>query len=370
MERKKMLKIEADTLEEAYKNASDTIGCSITELSIEIIQNPSPGVFGFFKKKAIIIATRGGRLQEEIVAKKTYSHRAPREEREEYPREREREEHYEREEYHHSREKEHSHHRKSPRTKDTQHSRSAHYSQDTHHNHESKKHYFEKHEREHEHEEVKHSKHRTKDTHSRKSRRTHELNSTIIPQSFVHDQEDDSYEELDHGSSYTADYDDSYDEKKSSSIQDIAYTIEDELNELFDLTCFDIEAVEVSVYNEETVMVNFKGADAALLIGKEGYRYKALSYMLFNWINSKYDLQVRLEIAEFLQNQEEAVDRYLVNVYATIEQDGRAQTKILDGVLVQIALQKLRDAYPDKYVVIRSTRDGLKYIIVNDYHSN
>ena len=53
-----------------------------------------------------------------------------------------------------------------------------------------------------------------------------------------------------------------------------------------------------------------------------------------------------------------------------IEKDGRAQTKILDGVLIQIALNELRDRYPNKYVAIRSTRDGLKYIIVNDYHSN
>ncbi len=77
-----------------------------------------------------------------------------------------------------------------------------------------------------------------------------------------------------------------------------------------------------------------------------------------------------MEIAEFLKNQEESVARYLTNVYENIEKDGRAQTKILDGVLVQIALKELRERYPDKYVVIRSTKDGLKYIIVNDYHNN
>jgi spoIIIJ-associated protein len=37
---------------------------------------------------------------------------------------------------------------------------------------------------------------------------------------------------------------------------------------------------------------------------------------------------------------------------------------------VQIALKELRNSYPDKYVAIRTTRDGLKYIIVNDYHKN
>ena len=80
-------------------------------------------------------------------------------------------------------------------------------------------------------------------------------------------------------------------------------------------------------------------------------------------------MQLRLEIAEFLQNQEESIGRYLINVYETIDRDGRAQTKILDGVLVQIALKELRAKYPQKYVVIRSTRDGLKYIIINDYNN-
>ena len=63
--------------------------------------------------------------------------------------------------------------------------------------------------------------------------------------------------------------------------------------------------------------------------------------MIFNWINSKYDIQLRLEIAEFLKNQEESVSRYLVNVCENINRDGRAQTKILDGVLVQILLRAL-----------------------------
>ena len=136
------------------------------------------------------------------------------------------------------------------------------------------------------------------------------------------------------------------------------------------MICFDIDKIEVSAYDKETLLVEFKGEDAALLIGKEGYRYKALSYMLFNWINTKYGLQLRLEIAEFLKNQEESVARYLASVYENIDRDGRAQTKILDGVLVQIALKELRERYPEKYVVIRSTKDGLKYIIVNDYHNS
>ena len=200
------------------------------------------------------------------------------------------------------------------------------------------------------------------------------LNDTIMPASFVSDQDDED-DDLMSGLEFTADYDDEFDEKEdeeqsSVDLNELALKIDKEINELFNLTCFDIDKIDVSVYDSETLLVEFKGKDAALLIGKEGYRYKALSYMIFNWINSKYDIQLRLEIAEFLKNQEESISRYLVNVCENIEKDGRAQTKILDGVLVQIALKELREKYPQKYVVIRSTRDGLKYIIVNDYHNS
>jgi len=52
-----MIKIEADTLEEAYKKASDELNCSFTELNYEIVQHPKNGFLGFGKKNAIIIAT-------------------------------------------------------------------------------------------------------------------------------------------------------------------------------------------------------------------------------------------------------------------------------------------------------------------------
>ena len=172
---------------------------------------------------------------------------------------------------------------------------------------------------------------------------------------------------------FTADYEDEEDIKEISNditnAADVAVNVEKEINELFKLTCYSIDKIEVSAYDKETLLVEFKGEDAALLIGKEGYRYKALSYMIFNWINTKYKLQLRLEIAEFLKNQEESVARYLVGVCENVDRDGRAQTKILDGVLVQIALRELRDKYPNKYVAIRSTRDGLKFIIINEYNN-
>ncbi len=277
-----MIKIEAVTLEEAYKDAATALKCSVTEMVVEIVQVPSSGFLGLLKKSAIIVAT------------------------------------------------------------------------------------------------IDKSKIATKEQKSIKIEPIEQtfLNDTILPVSFVSGQDEELQEDLESGLNYTADYDDVYDEdspttrEKRINIDAISKEVQKEINGLFAHICFEIDPIEVSVYDDQTLLIEFRGEDAALLIGKEGYRYKALSYMLFNWINAKYDLQLRLEIAEFLQNQEESIDRYLKGFCESIDKDGRAKTKILDGVLVQIALKELRERYPEKYVVIRSTREGLKYIMVNDYHTN
>lgn len=309
-----MIKIEAVTLEKAYTDAAKALECSVSELKVEIVQVPRDGVLGFFKKSAIIVATAV------VVAPKNETKNSS-----------------------------------MSRVESKSESRVEHKS--------TKK-------------EPKAQIREPKDDTQEQVNQAHRvLKDTIMPISFVSDQDDED-EDLKSGLEYTADYDDEFDESceedstQKSNLAALVHEVEEEINNLFRMTCFSIDKIEVSLYDEQTLLVEFKGEDAALLIGKEGYRYKALSYMIFNWLNSKYDIQLRLEIAEFLKNQEESVGRYLANVYENIERDGRAQTKILDGVLVQIALKELRERYPEKYVVIRSTKDGLKYIIVNDYHSN
>lgn len=261
-----MKKIEAPTLEEAYAKAASEFGCSVTALQVEIVQFPSKGVLGLFKKSAIIVANLPytAFLEEE---------------------------------------------------------------------------------------------------------ETLESNDVIDDETALSEPQelvlgDEFYEQAD-------DFEEIIDleeEYYQLSAQECADEVKEQINILFKDICFDINEIGVSVYDENTLLVEFTGADAALMIGKEGYRYKALSYMLFNWINAVYGMQLRLEIAEFLKNQEESISRYLINVCDIIDQDGRAQTKVLDGVLVQIALKQLRDRYPDRYVAIRSTRDGGKFIIINSYH--
>lgn len=315
-----MKKIEALTLELAYADAASWFNCSVTQLNIEVVQVPSRGFLGLFKKPAIIVVTKHtSSVEEEIVEeepKVVKEVKAPKEEK------------------------------KKPQKK-------------------AKK---------------------VEPVVKKEEKNQTVLNDTIMPASFVSDQDDED-EDLASGLDYTADYDDEYDEVEeeesveeiekeeptaivvSTDMQAIANEVEEKINKLFTLTCFSIEKIEVSAYDAETLLIEFKGNDVALLIGKEGYRYKALSYMIFNWINSSYEVQLRLEIAEFLQNQEESMQRYLESVCENVERSGKAQTKILDGVLLQIALKNLREKYPQKYVVIRSTRDGLKYILIADYYN-
>ncbi|NLY03450.1 MAG: hypothetical protein GXZ15_01195 [Campylobacter sp.] len=137
------------------------------------------------------------------------------------------------------------------------------------------------------------------------------------------------------------------------------------LKDLFAAGYFDIDFIEVSTYDATTILIKLDGKDAALLIGKEGHRYKALSYMLYSWVNHKYGYYIKLEIAQFLQNQEEMIGVYLVDIIEKVQNSGKAQTKPLDGVLVKIALKQLRDKFPDKYVGVRNSKNG-KFIVVNE----
>lgn len=340
-----MIKITSKTLEQAYKDAASSLECSVTELNVEVVQLPSSGIFGIFKKNAIIVATKKTMKQENtsvVKSKEEVEQEIKQEQKPEVKKEHK---------------KEFKQEPKAEIKKEINSDSVAEHNQDIKVNKQKE---FKQ----------EPKKDRKKYKQADKKSEHNILNNTIMPESFVSTQDDEDYDIAD--INFTADYEDEPDEglvQSVPNVHEVAKTVEKEINVLFDLTCFEIDKIDVSAYDEETLLVEFKGKDAALLIGKEGYRYKALSYMIFNWVNTKYQLQLRLEIAEFLKNQEESIGRYLIGVYENIDKDGRTQTKILDGVLVQIALKELRDKYPDKYVAIRSTREGLKFIIINDYHN-
>ena len=279
-----MKKIKAPTLEAAYEEAAKALGCSVTNLKYEVIQHPSSGIFGLFKKEAIIVAS--------CKHPQTRPHAEPLV----------------------SIEKNHILTKQNEKPLDTPAEEST----------PGKKQY--------------------------------------LP-------EEDEIVESFFGSEYL-DEDEGYEAEQEVIVYDeLARLIESQLKELMDLSCFDIDVVEVDV-RDNTALIFIDGEDAALLIGKEGYRYNALSYMLFSWLHTKYELFVKLEIAAFITTQEEMIRNMLKPVIETVQKQGKGKTRFLDGILVQIALEQLREAFPDKYVAVKTGREGKKFVVINDFNKN
>lgn len=174
----------------------------------------------------------------------------------------------------------------------------------------------------------------------------------------------DSFFEVDHHEDKIEEF-----EEETVVYDELALMIEDQLKELLSHSCFDIDVVEVDV-RDNTALIFIDGNDAALLIGKEGYRYNALSYMLFNWLHAKYELFIKLEIAEFLTTQQEMIRNYIKPVIENVEKQGKGKTRFLDGILVQIALEQLRERFPDKYVAVKTGREGKKFVVINEFNNN
>ncbi len=157
--------------------------------------------------------------------------------------------------------------------------------------------------------------------------------------------------------------------KEESHNGDKLHEIKQELKDLFSHLPYKINKVEVSLYEPGVLSINIDGEDSALLIGEKGYRYKALSYLLFNWIHPTYGYSIRLEISTFLQNQEKVMEAQLQSVIMTVHEVGKGQMKAPDGVLTYIALKKLRKAFPNKYVSIKTNLNDEKYIVINDFNN-
>ena len=313
-----MIRVEASTLQEAYSKAASELSCSVVDLDINIVQNGSNGFLGLFKKNAIIEVQRKG-------------YHAPRKEQPS------------REAYHDTRES----HEESP-------------SDD----------YKERHKR------SKNKRHRNRNRDSFKdenhTEKKNDSVATVQPQQPTPVATSDvkveakPSKEVRHSVSSSVIDQNFHQEKRD--INDVLDEIRIHIKNLFKHSCFTLDTPVISKYDDDTVLIEFSGEDAALLIGKEGYRYKALSYLLYNWINLKYGLNIRLEIAEFLKNQEEMIEKYLTPVIERIKTTGKGQTKVLDGVLIKIALEVLRAQFPEKYVGIKSSKDGGKFIVVNDFN--
>jgi len=298
-----MKRIEAETLEAAYSKAAKELNCSVTEINYEIIQHPTSGMMGLFKKTAIIIAVK------KISTPETESVVEPKV--------------------------------MEPTTEKVE----------------------EVHDKTTENEQVVEApKSKTFLT----SEKIENIETVVqekdkIVDNFFNGDSSSKVEESKEEVSFD-------DDRETPENKKLSLEIESKIMKLMSVACFHIDTVEVDVFNG-IAHIFIDGEDAALLIGKEGYRYNALSYMLFNWINAEYNLYIKLEISEFIQAQEEMIDNYLKPIAEHIIEHGRGKTKPLDGILVQIALEKLRAMFPNKYIAIKTGRDGKKFIIINDFNS-
>ena len=331
-----MKKIEADSLEEAYKDAAKALNCSVTEIEYEIVQYPTTGMMGLFKKQAIIIAIKkrtAGSNPEVVTQKEESISPTLSTTEEEKPTTKERNE-------------------IEPSTTQTESNEKS--------NILSKQELLSK--------EIAHKEDKVLDgffetkreespkKESPKEVKTAPTNNQTVEPTTTEDEEEEYFEHA---------FDD---DRDSPQNRKLSLEIENKLKVLFASSCFEIDTVEVDVFNN-TAHMFVDGEDAALLIGKEGYRYNALSYMLFNWINSQYNLYIKLEIAEFIQTQEEMIFNYLKPIIEHVKEKGRGKTKPLDGILVQIALEQLRIEFPNKYVAIKTGKDGNKFIIINNFNN-
>ena len=377
------MRIEAANLQEAFQKAAQELNCSVTELDIKILQNPSAGFLGFFKKTAIIEAVKEGAHKEAKKAPQAARENGQKENGAEKKKEFKKKENLSEEQNHRNDKK------KNHKNRHENHKNQAAKSNDSALN-ASKLEESQPQAKAQSKEKEAHKKEQPKKE-SGKSILDHSIIDTFNKNDFYDSEEKaGSSENLDSqavGSEANlkqvapnlAKKENSdtrqtraqsaqkqKEQKLRADIDKALPEIKQGVEKLFGGNFFAIDRIDVSKFDDETVLVELDGEDAALLIGKEGYRYKAISYLLYNWISSKYGLAVRLEIAQFLQNQEAAIEQYLKGVFERVEETGKAKTKPLDGVLVKIALEKLREKFPDKYVSVKSSGDG-QFVVVNDF---
>lgn len=378
------MRIEAANLQEAFQKAAQELNCSVTELDIKILQNPSAGFLGFFKKTAIIEAVKEGAVSKEV--KKTHQNGRENGQKEngaEKKKEFKKKENLSEEQNHRNDKK------KNHKNRHENHKNQAAKSNDSISN-ASKLEGSQPQAKAQSKEKEVHKKEQPKKE-SGKSILDHSIIDTFNKNDFYDSEEKaGSSENLnsqavgseanlkqvapnlakkensDTRQTCAQSAQKQKEQKPKADIDKALPEIKQGVEKLFGGNFFAIDKIDVSKFDDETVLVELDGEDAALLIGKEGYRYKAISYLLYNWISSKYGLAVRLEIAQFLQNQEAAIEQYLKGVFERVEETGKAKTKPLDGVLVKIALEKLREKFPDKYVSVKSSGDG-QFVVVNDF---
>lgn len=287
------MRVEAPTLQDAISQAAQNLDCSVIDVEIEIIQKPSSGFLGFFKKNAIIKAEKSSQKRENFGNSQDFATM------------------------------------RQDKVADKI------YEFDGANKFQAKK------------------SHNQSNFNRQKQGNDGE---SIAHSSQFSQQKNQNYSRENEG----------YFHKKTPNFDEILPQIQNGVELLFKSSCFEIDKFEVTKYDNKTIFIKIDGADAALVIGRDGCRYKAFSYLLFNWINLKFGLLVRFEVGQFLKNQESMMSTYLKDIIERVEADGKGFTKPLDGVLIKIALEQLRAKFPKKYVGVKSGKNG-KFVVINDF---
>ncbi len=259
------MKIEANTLQEAFQKAAEQLNCSVTELDIKVLQHPSGGIFGFFKKTAIIEANLENQPKPQQKPKNDRNFAKKSDENESVKEEK-------------KQSKKHDHNDKKRNPKKHKDEKNEAKSEQKEHKNEkpnlseknsalAKDAFAEKGEKEadepgyvikrlDEPKEQKETK-GTKEPQASKSAPKNILDTSII-ENFNQTDEESAPQALPK-------------EKKEKVVIDfdkILPEIKEGMTRLFKASCFEIDKVEVSKFNDETVLIELDGADAALLIGK------------------------------------------------------------------------------------------------------
>lgn len=282
------MRVEAASLPEAFSKAAELLECSITQLNIRVIQHPRAGVFGFFKRNAIIEASPEDAVAQQKMKKK----------KQKQPKKHSQEDSLLKAE--------------PERPSQSQQAQMA-----------------------------------------QKLKADTQAHAPTLPESSQPDAAKKRHEArqlLDNSIIDT--FNKSQDFNEDLSYQKLEL-IKQKLSNLLKLSPFDIEISKLELMNENLVYIELNGNDAALLIGRDGHRYKALSYMLFSWLHIKFGYKLKLEISSFVQNQEQNILNYAAFLAQRVKESGRVQSRPLNGHLLKIVIEHLRGEFPDKYVGIK-----------------
>lgn len=178
---------------------------------------------------------------------------------------------------------------------------------------------------------------------------------------------EDEYTQPDVSKSQYSQIEENFFQDKMSSAE-IAKKLSKEITELFSLLPYEIESVKGRV-EQETVCIEFSGEDCGLLIGEKGYRYSSIYHLLAIWIKKEYGMGLRLEIADFLKNKEKKIEDYLEENYDQIISRTFFQSRTFDPLTASIALRRFREAFPDKYIIIKQVSEIESVISINEFRT-